>query len=137
MRQQQLSPLKRRASATQVAVAPELDELDEIDDSYYPTRMPSSARRYQTTKVYDNDSYIFGPFVPLMHLLLSNVTLPLQRVSSGERLSFYASSLVSSSALPKSLVRETSPGVFSSGWEDRIRAVVTAVPSRAGNVQSG
>jgi transposase len=33
---------------------------------------------------YDNDSYNFGPFVPLMHLLLSKVTIPLQRVSSGE-----------------------------------------------------
>ena len=86
--------------------------------------------------VYDNDSYNFGPFVPLVHLLLSKVTLPFQRVSSGERLSFCASSLVSSSAFPKSLVRETSPGAFSSGWEDRIRELVTAAPGRTGNGQS-
>ena len=64
---------------------------------------------------YDNDSYNFGPFVPLMHLLLSEVTIPLQRVSSGERPSFCASCLVSSSALPKSLVQETFPGAFLSG----------------------
>lgn len=31
--------------------------------------------------VYDNDSYKFGPFVPLMHLLLSKMTIPLQIVS--------------------------------------------------------
>src|SRR6266567_7411149 len=41
----QHAPLKRRASAAQVE--PEFD--DDIDDSYYPARMPSSARRYQTT----------------------------------------------------------------------------------------
>ena len=96
-----------------------------------------SERLISADKGYDNDSYIFGPFVPLIHLLLSKVTILLQRVSSGERLSFCTSSLVSSSALPKSLVQETSPGAFSSGWEDRIRAAVTAAPGRAGNVQSG
>jgi hypothetical protein len=69
---------------------------------------------------YDNDSYNFGPFVPLMHLLLSKVTIPLQRVSSGERLPFCA--------WPKLLVQVASPGAFSSGWEDRIRAAETAVP---------
>jgi len=72
-----------------------------------------------------------------MHLLLSKATLPLQRVSSGERLSFCASSLVSSSALPKSFVQETSPGAFLSEWEDRIQAAVTAAPGRAGNGRSG
>lgn len=68
MRQQQLSPLKRRASAganyppanphhagsssgfhpeDQPYSSTEFD--DDVDDSYYPARMPSSARRYQTT----------------------------------------------------------------------------------------
>src|SRR6266571_2663180 len=47
MRQQQLSPIKRRASANQVE--PDVDELDDIEDSYFPARLPSSARRYQTT----------------------------------------------------------------------------------------
>src|SRR2546425_7919409 len=41
----QAAPLRRRASAAQVE--PEFD--DDVDDSYYPARMPSSARRYQTT----------------------------------------------------------------------------------------
>jgi hypothetical protein len=66
--------------------------------------------------VYDNDSYNFGPFVLPMHLLLSKVTFPLQRASSGKQLSFCASFWVSSYALSESLVKETSPGAFSSGW---------------------
>jgi 3-hydroxyisobutyrate dehydrogenase-like beta-hydroxyacid dehydrogenase len=38
------------------------------------------------TKVaYDNDSYNFGPFVPLMHLLLSKVTIPVSSQFFGER----------------------------------------------------
>ena len=57
-------------------------------------QMMVNERRKYLKLVYDNDSYNFGPFVPLMHLLPSTVTLPLQRVSSGERLSFCASSLV-------------------------------------------
>jgi hypothetical protein len=66
MGQAQQQPLKRRASAgtayymvnsrqagnngfQSAEPADAVTEVDEIDDSYFPARMPSSARRYHTT----------------------------------------------------------------------------------------
>ena len=57
MREQiaQQTPLKRRASAEQYALSqrmqsePQTDE-EEVPDSYYDTRRPTSARRYYDTR---------------------------------------------------------------------------------------
>src|SRR5260221_7248897 len=87
------------------------------EESFYPDKSSAGCQKWNRMQsclsVYGNDSFIFGPFVPLMHFLLLKCPPLLKRASFDEPPSSCASSLVSSCALLVLLVPPVSPAAFS------------------------